>query len=161
MENVSVSVFIASSYDEKEYSIDNIVNEFDYDENGNNLAIISIINGYRDGENLLEFDYFIRKIGDDEDGEGSKNKFLYLFSTELATNKVSFDEGEKELPSSYPNWFFSIGGENVRIEFQGRGNYELEVFKLTNTEERNASERYKEYRESNISPVGLYCFKLK
>lgn len=54
-----------------------------------------------------------------------------------------------------------VNGENIHINFPGRGDYELEVFKMNNLEEKEAVKRYREYRKEKVEPEALYCFKVK
>lgn len=164
MNNINLNVTLASSFNKEENSIDNIVNEIDYLEDGNDVAVVSIINGTCEERLQLKFDYYIRKVSSDGEDEFPKKKFLYLFSTKM----ISFDtarDRKKYNPSNakacYPNWFFALDGENLHINFPGRGYYELEVFNMNNTEENDAKCRYKEYRENRIEPKALYCFKVK
>ena len=159
MANVNISVLIAAKYDEKDNSITSVIDEFDYDENGNDFSVVFIVNGCKDENSPLEYDFFIRKL--EEEKENTKNKFMYLFSAELDIDGASGENGGRSFPSGYPNGFFSIGGENVNVSFAGKGYYELEVFQVKSDEEKNSIERYREYRENNITPAALYCFEVK
>ncbi len=164
MNKINLNVILASYFDKEEYSIDNVFNEIDYSENGNDVAVVLITNGiYEDGEQL-NFDFFLRKISSEGDNDTAPKKFLYLFSTEIDQSipmiggKKFKENGTK---SGYPNWFLAIDGENIHINFPGRGDYELEVFKMNNLEEKEAVKRYREYRKEKVEPEALYCFKVK
>lgn len=164
MNKINLNVILASYFDKEEYSIDNIFNEIDYSEDGNDIAVVLITNGiYEEGEQL-NFDFFLRKISSEGDNSTAPKKFLYLFSTEI-DKSIPMSEGKKfkenSTKSGYPNWFLAIDGENIHINFPGRGDYELEVFKVIDSEKKEVNERYKEYRKEKMAPEALYCFKVK
>lgn len=164
MDNINFNVTVASKFNKENNSIDNIMNEIDYSEDGNDVAVVMLANGTYEAEKRIKYDLFLRKVSAEGEDESSIKKYVYLFSTEFHdfsadNNRNNFvDNGTR---SWYPNWFFALEGENLHINFPGRGDYELEVFTLLDEEERDPKKRYKKYREENVKPKSLYCFKVK
>ena len=164
MDNINVCVFLASSVDKKDSTINNIINELVYNEEGNSMDVVTVINGKNVANEKLELDYFIRVVSSGDENSNYKKKYSYLFSTETSKGESGENEEgseKKQMKASYSDWFFALASENIQISFPCKGDYELEVFEITNKEEDSATERYKEYRDNNVEPKALYCFKVK
>jgi hypothetical protein len=84
---------LASSVDKKDSTINNIINELVYNEEGNSMDVVTVINGKNVANEKLELDYFIRVVSSGDENSNYKKKYSYLFSTE--TSKGEYGENEQ------------------------------------------------------------------